>query len=166
MRATAHAIDGRRPHTQLTEVVLGWLEIEDEADLLKRVHASDLTRAKVASLAPAILDLADSHDPAAIDILERGCDALGRCVGVVFDALFPASETPVFVIGGLANNAHFMTEFTAAVSRHASGAQFVEPALRPVLGAVRLALEEAGVGTSSEIDANLTAANRQLPHTF
>lgn len=166
LRATAHAYDGRRPETSLARTTLTWLGLDDPDELLERFHRDDLTRSAIASYAPTVLRLADEGDPVATDIVGEGTRLLATTVGIVYGRLFEPETVEGIIIGGLAGSETYRAAFEQAVHAVAPNLRFVEPALRPVLGAARIALRQAAIVPDADIDQNLLAASSVLPESF
>ena len=166
LRATAHAYDGRRPETSLARAALAWLDIDDPDDLLARVHRDDLTRSVIASFAPTVLRLAREDDPVANDIVREGTRLLATTVDTVYRQLFAPAPVDAIVVGGLAGDAIYWEAFDQSVHAVLPNLRIVRPVLRPVLGAARMALRQAGVLPDDGIDENLLAASTDLPASF
>lgn len=158
LRAVAHAHDGRGRPTALTQTICSELGIDDPDELLHRIHLPDFGRAAVASLAPTVLHLVDRHDGESMRILARGCALLATCVRVVSDELFPSRGAPLVMTGGLTTNRTYTDALESHIARSAPGARIVEPALPPVLGAVRLAIQMVGTRHQAAVDARLIEA--------
>jgi N-acetylglucosamine kinase-like BadF-type ATPase len=106
-----------------------------------------------ADLAVAVCQAAEEGDPAAIAILRQAGEALGqaavsaaRQVGLADGAPFPA-----FLVGGVLRNARIVREgLTATLAAALPGARVQPPRYPPVMGAVLVALNLAGLGDQSE----------------
>ena len=159
MRAVLRAELGIDPPTTLTARVLGFYGREHVEQVLHAFTARGAPPANMGGLARLLLDEADSGDPTARRIaLEHGL-ALGdyalvgaRQVGIV-DVPF----TMVLAGGVLRHPAGLLAEtLTERVRAAAPNVQVVDNRFEPVVGALFLALEQAGVVIDAPLLARLT----------
>jgi N-acetylglucosamine kinase-like BadF-type ATPase len=113
-------------------------------DLLGGAASGQWNRTDLAALAPAVIAAAEQGDAVAQDIARRavselslGIEAVARSIGYL-DAVSGSFE--VAIVGGLLNSRYVLHRLREHVHEVLPGAVLVEPDLRPVAGAVLLAL--------------------------
>jgi N-acetylglucosamine kinase-like BadF-type ATPase len=148
--AVVRALDGRGPRTRLAEVVLTHFGAAEADGLVHAVYGSHDPGTSIAALARVVQQAFEQGDAVAAQILERAADELTLAAASVASRLdMRGEEFPFILAGGVFR----------AVPRLAEdlGIRLVEVAPRsrirllgeePALGAVRLAIDEAGGGAS------------------
>jgi len=94
-----------------------------------------------AALFPAVLALADSRDPIALDVLVRAGAELANLAGTVIRRLFPQSgPVPVAMSGGVFGSSPFVRQVFCENLRSKHPQAAINPTvIEPVLGALELA---------------------------
>ena len=145
LKAVVAEIDGRTGPTAIGRVLGERFGLSTRERLIAAVHREQFP---VASLAPAILGLAEAGDPAATDILHSAAAQLADQARVVLQRL--GAEPRAAFIGGLVSQ---RTSYSDILSRtlHAlvPGLSIIPPMHPPVEGALMLALsrmEASGAG--------------------
>jgi len=106
-------------------------------DLLRFVYARDFD---VSTLAPVVLSLADQHGSDALDLAMDEATALAaQCRRLVATA--PPSQQRIALMGGLTRSAAYVRVLEAALDRVLPNYDVAVPDVKPVMGALRLALE-------------------------
>ncbi len=142
MVAAIRAFDGRGPATTLSAAILEHFAIDHMRELLPKVDADGSARAARAQLARLVTAAALDGDAAALQILERGADALAECAQAVAQRLDFDGDDRIEVVatGGLAeNSAHYRGLIHRAVRERVDRAVCVEPRNSNVEGAAMLA---------------------------
>jgi len=140
------AADGREPETALTGVVVTAAEVSSVEELIG--WASRATPADLASLAPAVLQCADSGDQRAIAIASFATEELVLHVVALARKLFTDERAgaPVAFAGGLlARRSPLRTRVEHRLKSAVPGAQIDARDIDPVRRAVRLALRTSGI---------------------
>jgi N-acetylglucosamine kinase-like BadF-type ATPase len=161
-----HAVErhglGMGPATALTGPVLGHFGAGDALDLL---HAFTRRQDKIApwsvqELCPILLDTAAAGDAVAREIVLRAGGWLGAQARVCAARVGLALDgCPVVLTGGVFG--HPAPELAGAVMAGLPGALAARPAAPPVVGAVLLAADAAGIGLDGDsITGRLAAAPR------
>jgi N-acetylglucosamine kinase-like BadF-type ATPase len=166
---TLHAVYrsalGIDPPTALTSAVLDALGAPDvEAILHRQTHRGPARWRGARTLAPLLLDIAETGDAAAIAIVDEHGRLLGRMaaaaarrVGIEDGAAFDLA-----LAGGLFRHhgERLRAGVLAAVRERAPGVREVVPELEPVVGALLLAFDAAGLAMD---DARLGRLRATLP---
>jgi N-acetylglucosamine kinase-like BadF-type ATPase len=103
LAAVLRAEDGTGAATALSAQVQEQFGLTSGTELITRVYGGDITRVRIASLAPLVAQAASEGDAVASAILMRAGGALAVLVQGVTTALFAdtQSEFPVALVGGL-----------------------------------------------------------------
>ena len=87
LRAICRSLDGRAPHTQLTEPVFKMLGVSDGGELVQFVYSEVCTRNDIARIAEIVFELADEGVGEAVGIRARAASMMARGVRSVARAL-------------------------------------------------------------------------------
>ena len=154
LRATLRVYDGAAADGVLSKLVREALRSRSGPDVIAWATSDDHTR-RVADLAPLVSAAANAGDPAAIVILRGAAIALAAIGQTAARALALREPVRVVPVGGVWKvGASLRDAFAAAWP----SARIQEPMLRPVFGAVLLAMRSA----SPEVVERLRAANRTV----
>lgn len=92
LRATCRSLDGRSHPTPLANAVMEFLEVHDGDELVQLIHAPDVTRDKIASLARIVSKCAEDGVAEAVEIRARAAQSLSRGVRCVGKALLHSRQ--------------------------------------------------------------------------
>ncbi|MDX2185315.1 MAG: BadF/BadG/BcrA/BcrD ATPase family protein [Opitutaceae bacterium] len=143
IKAVTHGHDGRGEPTALREDVFGLLGVSQVESIPGAAHAPDMTRDRIATLAPAIFARAQGGDLIASQILERGARELARLAAALQARLFGGGAMEVALTGGLSGRKSYADLLRKALLEAAPSAQLVAPRHSSLAGAVILAALEA-----------------------
>ncbi len=136
--AVVRAADGRGPHTALTPVLLGALDLPEPLDLITWLYRFETARTRaVAQLAPLVLEQAEDGDLVAQVIITGAVAELALAAHTVMHRL-DMPEPDFAFAGGLLSQSNVLSESLSA----ALGLEALPvPRHPPVIGAALLALE-------------------------
>lgn len=137
------AADGREPETALTGAILTAAEVSEASELIR--WASDATAAKLATLAPVVITVADSGDLRANSILSMAVEELALHVRALARKLFTdeRASVPVAFTGGLlSRGSSYRKRLEHRLRTAVPGAQVQAGDVDPARGAVRGALRQ------------------------
>lgn len=161
IRAALRARDGWGPATILDQRLRQALEVEDWDQIVRRVYSGELGRDKVAALGVEVVEAAREGDACALAITAAAGEALGRQLGAVARKLGLEKGAAVAGVGGLfAAHQLLAPALLRAAAESGCRLHWREPLLPPVLGAVLIAWEAAGLPSGAELVAALA---RVLP---
>ena len=141
LRAAARSADGRGRTTVLTERLLAALGLSRPEELVGAVYR-DASRARLAALAPVILDVAAAGDPTADEIVRTAVGELADAVAAAARSLGFGPTFPVALAGGLlVSSASYRKRFLAALGECDLRAEPATVVTEPAEGAVQLASE-------------------------
>jgi N-acetylglucosamine kinase-like BadF-type ATPase len=154
-RAISHAWSGRGPQTALTGAFVEEYHVKDVEDLLQQVicHRIEMD----ASAAPLVFQVAAAGDPVALELVRWAGSELGALALTVIRQLhFERLEFDLVQIGGMWDGSPLLTEeMQKVVWAAAPGANFIRLKEPPVMGAVLLGMEAAGVQPDAGVRAAL-----------
>lgn len=145
-RAVIRAWDGREPQTALTPLVLAEMGYASVAEMFD--DCLDRDRQPPLGLAKLLFEAAAGGDAAAIDILRRQGEELGKQASAVIRRLGMARETFDVVLAGSiltrGQGDYVQAEIRRAVAAVAPNAAVKKLAVEPVVGALWMAYEADG----------------------
>lgn len=144
LRRTTRAADGRETASELAPRLLDRLCLDAPEDLVAWV--ADASRAEVAALAPAVVELADAGVRPAREIVDEAVEELVAAVEAVLGRLGPWDEPPPLALAGGLLDPDGPLRPRVARAAERLDIRVEEGAVDPVRGAARLALEAAGAG--------------------
>jgi N-acetylglucosamine kinase-like BadF-type ATPase len=137
----------RGPATRLTQAFIEFTGARDIEDLLEGLSLERLQLD--ATAAPLVFQAAAEGDLVAIEtILWAGCELGGLAVGVIRQLNLEALEFDAVLVGSLYQGSPLLVEaMRQTVHTVAPGARFTPLSAPPVVGAVLLGMEQAGLDT-------------------
>jgi len=155
LQKVAHEWTRRGPATALTPAFLRHTGARDLPDLLEGVVNGryDLS----ASAAPLVFQTAALGDPVALDLIRWAGAELGELAKAVIRQLeFEKLSFDVVQIGSMFDGSPLLTEVMRdTIHGLAPGARLVRLTVPPVVGAVRLGMEAAGLRPDAQVRARL-----------
>lgn len=143
LSVVAAATDGREPETALTGAILTAAEVEDAAGLIRWAAAA--TPATFATLAPVVMQVADTGDLRANSIVSMAVEELALHVRALARQLFTdeRASVPVAFTGGLLSKGTSLRKrLEHRLKSAVPGAQLRTEEIDPARGAVRGALRQ------------------------
>lgn len=145
LSVVAAAADGREPETALTGAILTAAEVSETAELIR--WAANATPATLATLAPAVLSVADAGDLRANSIVSMAVEELALHVRALARQLFTdeRASVPVALTGGLLKKgASFRKRLEHRLKVAVPGAHVHAAEIDAARGAVKSALRYLG----------------------
>jgi len=148
LRAVARAADGRGPATALTARVLSHFAIRAPSELVGEIYDRQLRHHALAQVARLVQQAREQGDPVATQILEAAAHELVGAARSVVERLRMAGDAFDFVLaGGVFTGVPWLAEeLTRRLPAIAGLARVTRLQCEPALGAVRIAIAEAGGG--------------------
>jgi glucosamine kinase len=143
LSVVAAAADGREPETALSGAVLTAAEVSESAELIR--WAADATPAKLATLAPVVLQAAEGGDLRANSIVSMAVEELALHVRALARQLFTdeRASVPVALTGGLLKKgSSFRKRLEHRLKTAVPGAHVHGEEVDPARGAVRSAVRQ------------------------
>ncbi len=148
IRLVMRAWDGRGQPTLLTERVLGALGAASVETLLSRLYHDEIPHRQVLDLVPLLFEAAEAGDPASRELVIRMGEEVAIAARALIRRLALQEEDVEVILGGsvFKGVGSLLTDtVTRSVHIEAPQARIVKLRHEPVVGAVLLALELAGV---------------------
>ena len=135
----------RGPATALTPAFVDYFHLKDAAHLLESIQLEHLYPGP--ELAPLVFQVAEAGDDVARGIIRWAGEELADLAkGVIRQLKFQQRAFDVVLVGSMFNGGPLLTEpMQESIWQEAPQARFVRLAAPPVLGAVLLGMEQAGV---------------------
>jgi N-acetylglucosamine kinase-like BadF-type ATPase len=157
-RALAYEWTGRGPATQLSAAFVKKYGVRDLEQLLQDsiCHKIEIDAAD----APLVFQVAAQGDPVALEIVRWAGRELGEmAVTVIRQLEFQSMAFDLVQIGSMFDGSPLLTdEMKKVVHAVAPGAKFIRSYAPPVMGAVLLGMEVAGVQPDAQVRSQLTAS--------
>jgi N-acetylglucosamine kinase-like BadF-type ATPase len=154
IRAALRARDGWGPATALDPRLRRALGLEDWDQVVRWIYGGELERGRVAALGLEVVEAAREGDGCALAIVAAAGQALGRQLGAVARKLGLEEGAPVAGVGGLFAARPFLWPALVRAARAAGcRPRWRDPLLPPVLGAVLIAWEAAGLEPGAAVAA-------------
>lgn len=145
-RAAAHASDGRSGPTLLTDAILNRLGISQPREILSALSREDDVRTALAGLADLVAHCAEQGDAAARGIINEGASHLASLVTTAAEKAGLGTAFPLSVAGGvLTGSAQVREALSSELAVRMIKPTSVEIVTNPVLGCIRLALQNPGM---------------------
>jgi N-acetylglucosamine kinase-like BadF-type ATPase len=165
MIGAIHEADGRGAKTALSEHVREHLDFTDIDDILHILYHDHMSVTEIASLAPDVITCAEAGDSVALQIVSHGAEELARMVEAVATTLkFSSLPVKIAIVGGLTRSSFYLNLIKAAIQKRIRDSVIVDPAFPPVVGAVILAMELAGVRFSQSL--SIAMRNETMKHSI
>ena len=155
IRMVTRAELGLAPPTPLTAALLRHFEVSSVEAMVRALNGHDvkpLGNVAQARLAPLVMDAAAAGDTVALDIVERQGQLLADYARVAAGKVsLDAAEAPLVLTGGVFRHASPVLAEAVARPLGRPLAGFLRPRREPAVGALMLALEEAGIALTGKV---------------
>jgi len=135
-------LDGRGPKTQVTELLFKQWKLKNKEELMRKIYSEDAVK-NVSLISRAVNEAAKLDDKIAVSILkEAGKELAQTAISVIEKLRLENQKFPLVLVGGTFKSKIVLDVFKTKISKIAPRAQFVRPKNPPVMGVVKLALEQ------------------------
>jgi len=163
LRAAVRDLDGRGERTVLTRRVLDHFGVEIPEELMPKLYVKPIDTSAIAALAPIVTQAAEEGDRVARKIVESAVGELVNLVEAVARKLNMISlEFPLASAGGVFKSELIRGLFCSMIKEKLPRAYLIEPRFKPVIGAVIMALKNAGISVEKELLDELEISQRSL----
>ena len=166
VRLVMREADGRGDRTLLTPMLLSALEQPSAYELMRALYHKQIERPLLLSTVPLLFRAAMQGDAPAQGLIMRLGEELGTSAVAIIRRLGLEAQPVEVVLGGsvFKGEGPLLTDTLIQVIRRAAPvAVLVRPAFEPVVGAVLLGLEAAGVRVDDEVYNMLQGTLPELP---
>ncbi len=156
LREVMKAYDGRGRRTTLASTLFDHLNIEQPEDLVSMIYSGELKISNIASLAELVVKCAKMGDQVANEILREAGEKLAEMAAAVAKKLKFNSKVDIYYFGGVFKAGNLILKpLKNKLYELGVFAEFRKSELKPVVGAVILALKALGIDLDEKIWANL-----------
>jgi len=142
LQAVCLSIDGFNSKSLLHSMILKKLKIKTEKDLIQEIYKPEMIK-NIASLAPLVETAAKTGDKTAKDILFQASNELIIRANLAIKKLNLENKFfPLVLAGGVFKSKIILTKVKKDIKIIAPKANFIRPKQEPVIGAMKLALEQ------------------------
>lgn len=135
-------LDGRNSKTLLTKLIFQKLKIKTKEDLITLVYSENPTEI-IPSFSVFCDEASEKGDKIAKEILIEAGKELALSVNTIIKKLnFQKIKFPLVLIGSMFKSKIVLNTVKKEIKRFAPKAQFIRPKQEPVIGAVKLAIEQ------------------------
>lgn len=135
-------LDNRGPKTKITKLVFQNWKIKNKEELMKKVYSRDFVR-QVSLISKIVDTAAEKGDRIAKLILKEAGEELGKTTNTVIKKLnFQKQKFPLVLVGKIFNSKIVLETVKKEIKKVAPKAEFILPKVEPVIGAVKLAIEQ------------------------
>ena len=142
LQAVCLSIDGFNSKSLLHSMILKKLKIKTEKDLMQEIYKSEMIK-NIASLAPLVEIAAKTGDKTAKNILFQASNELVIRANLAIKKLnLKNKKFPLVLSGAVFKSKIILTKVKKDIKIIAPKANFIRPKQEPVIGAMKLALEQ------------------------
>ena len=163
MVAVTYAWTKRGPKTRLTQLMMEFAEVESEDALIEALATDQVDLSP--SLAIEVFSLAAAGDPVAQEVVQESAHELAEnTVAVIRQLAFQKRNFEIVLIGSVFKAGElYIQPFRERIHQFAPHAHLINLKVPPVVGAVLLAAEAAGLGPASLRQHLLEATKLAFP---
>jgi N-acetylglucosamine kinase-like BadF-type ATPase len=141
-QAVLKELDGRGPKTLITKTLFKEWKIKNKTDLLNKVYLNFSIR-QISLISKLVDKAADRGDKVARDIMiKAGKELTQSAITVIKKLNFQNEKFPIVLVGGMFDSKTVSHFFKREVKKIAKKTQFLRAKVGPVIGAVKLAIEQ------------------------
>ena len=142
LKAICCSIDNMGPKTLLTNPIFKKLKIKNESDLIRKIYQPEAVKI-IASISPLVDKAAERGDKVAKNILSEASKDLAIAANQNIKKLnLKNKKFPVVLTGGVFKSKIVLNTVKKEIKKFAPKAVFIQPKQEPVIGAVKLAIEQ------------------------
>ncbi len=159
LNAICKAYDGRGNPTSLLNAIIEFWKLKDFDSIIKRVYNTPNSIQDIAGIAPLVSKEAENGDEVAIEILKNSAKELAlSAISVIKGLKMEDKEFPLAISGSVFNAGDLILKpFKENIIFSCPFADIIKPSFSPVIGAVLLALQSAGVCINESILYNISS---------
>lgn len=134
-------LDGRGKKTLITKLVFKKWKLKNKEDLLRKVYSKDFV-SYIASMSGIIDEAAEKGDEIASSIMkEAGKELVLSTITVIKELNFTKEKFPLILVGKMFNSKIISNILKKEIKKSTPKVEFILPKEEPVMGAVKLAIE-------------------------
>jgi len=140
-QAVFKELDGRGPKTFITKLLFQELKLKSKEALLKKIYSKDFVR-DVSLISRIVDEAANRGDRIAKNIMiEAGQELAESAIIIIKKLNFKNEKFPLVLVGGMFDSKIVLKTVKKEIKKVAHKAKFIQPRVEPVIGAIKLAIE-------------------------
>lgn len=140
-RAIFKELDGRGPKTKISKLIFKEWKLKRKEDLLKKIYSKDSVL-QTSLISKVVDQAAREKDKIAVSIMREAGEKLAQSAIFVIKKLnFQSQRFPLVLVGRMFESKIVLNTVKKEIKKIAPRAQFIWPKIKPVIGAVKLAIE-------------------------
>lgn len=141
-QAVLKQLDGRRPKTLIIGLLFKEWGLKNKYDLLDKIYLNYSTR-QISLISKIVDKAANKGDKIAKSIMEEAGKELAiSAITVIKKLSFQKQKFPIVLVGGMFDSKIVSKTFIKEVKKIAKKTEFIHNKKRPVIGAIKLAVEQ------------------------
>ena len=134
-------LDGRKERTKITKLLFKEWKLKNKEDFLKKIYSKD-SILQVSLISRIIDKAAKKGDEIAISIMKEAAKELAlAAISVIKKLNFEKQKFPLVLVGSMFKSKIVLNKLKKEIKKLALRAEFIFPKEEPVIGAVKLAIE-------------------------
>ena len=134
-------LDGRGPKTKITKLVFKEWKLKNKEDLMKKIYGKDSIR-NISLISKTVDKASQMGDKVARKILEEAGEELSiLAISVIKRLNFHNKKFPLVLIGAMFKSKIILNKLKKEIKKLAPITEFIFPKEEPVIGAIKLAIE-------------------------
>ena len=134
-------LDGRGPKTKITKSLFKEWKLKNKEDLMKKIYGKDSIR-NISLISKTVDKASQMGDKVARKILEEAGEELSiLAISVIKRLNFHNKKFPLVLIGAMFKSKIILNKLKKEIKKLAPRAEFIFPKEEPVIGAIKLAIE-------------------------
>jgi len=141
-QAVFKELDGRGPKTFIAKLLFQELKLKSKEALLKKIYSKDFVR-DISLISRIVDEAANKGDRIVRNIMiEAGQELAKSAITIIKKLNFKNEKFPIVLVGGMFDSKIVLETVKKEVKKVAPKVKFIEPKVDPVIGAVKLAIEQ------------------------
>jgi len=134
-------LDGRGPKTKITKLLFKEWKLKNKEDLMKKIYGKDSIR-NISLISKTVDRASQMGDKVAQSIMEEAGEELSiLAISVIKRLNFHNKKFPLVLIGAMFKSKIILNKLKKEIKKLAPRAEFIFPKEEPVIGVVKLAIE-------------------------
>lgn len=140
-QAVLKELDRRGPKTKITKLIFEKWNLKSKNDLLRKIYSKN-SILRISSISRIVDDASKMRDKVAILIMkEAGKELAHSVISVIKKLNFENQKFPSVLVGRMFRSKIVLETVKKEIKKVASKVRFIRPKAEPVIGAVKLAIE-------------------------
>jgi len=140
-QAVFKELDERGPKTKITKLIFKEWKLKNKENLLRKIYSKD-SILKISLISRIVDKAANRGDRIAKNIMiEAGQELAESAITIIKKLNFKNEKFPLVLVGGMFDSKTVLKTVKKEIKKVAHKAKFIQPRVEPVIGAIKLAIE-------------------------